>query len=443
MAETEVFSADDVRHACKEMKVQSVQLQFTDILGIVKHLDLPTSQLEKALGGEVMFDGSAIEGFVRMQESDMYLRPDPTTFCPLPWKSDHGTTARMICDVVGTDGGPFPGDPRQALRRVTQEAASHGFTLMAGAEPEFFLFRRIDQKPTTETGDLAGYFDMAPSDMGEKVREQIVLVLEQMGFSVESSHHESAPGQHEIDFKHAEALAAADGLVTFRVTARAVAALGGMHATFMPKPVSDVNGSGLHLHQSLFRGSDNAFFDARTPDQLSTVARHYLGGLIEHARALTALTNPLVNSYKRLVPGYEAPTEITWSLREHSPLIRIPARRGHGTRLELRSPDPACNPYLALAALLQCGLDGIRRKLEPPPQSGGLPPRGPEREHPGVQHLPANLEEALECLEEDVVVRTALGEHIFRHFVSAKRIEWDYYRRQVHQWELDQYLSTF
>jgi glutamine synthetase len=439
-------TADDVRHLCKEFRVQFVQLQFTDILGSVKHVDLPVSRLDKALAGEVIFDGSAIEGFVRTRESDMYLRPDPRTFCVLPWKGERGVTARLVCDVHNLDGSPFAGDPRYALKRVCAEAASMGFTCQAGPEPEFFLFRRDPSgKGTTQTNDLAGYFDVAPLDIGEAVREEIVSVLQSVNFDIESSHHEAAPGQHEIDFKYADALTTADNLMLFRLIVRTIAAAHGLHATFMPKPVADVNGSGLHIHQSLFRDGQNAFYDERGPDKLSSVARHYLAGLLAHARGFTAITNPLVNSYKRLVPGYEAPTFVTWSHREHSPMVRIPARRGLGTRLELRSPDPACNPYLALAVMFKAGLDGVRQGLEPPRQAGVAVYRmtPEERRELGIQPLPQDLGEALEALEQDPVVQEALGEHIYTRFLEAKRIEWDYYRRQVHQWELDQYLSTF
>ncbi len=426
--------------------MQFLQLQFTDILGSLKHVDLPVSQLDKALAGEVMFDGSAIEGFVRTRESDMYLRPDPRTFCLLPWKSQHGAAARMVCDVHSLDGSPFPGDPRQALRRVLAEAASMGFTCQAGSEPEFFLFRReAGGRGTTETNDLAGYFDMAPLDMGESVREEIVSVLQSVHFEIESSHHEAAPGQHEIDFRYADALTTADNLMLFRLIVRTVAAQQGLHATFMPKPLADVNGSGLHIHQSLFRDGNNAFFDERGPDRLSSIARQYLAGLLAYARGFTAITNPLVNSYKRLVPGYEAPTFVTWSHREHSPLVRIPARRGIGTRLEVRSPDPACNPYLALAVLFKAGLEGIRQGLEPPRQTGVAVYRmtAEERRELGIEPLPQDLGEALRAMEDSEVVQEALGEHIFTRFLEAKRIEWDYYRRQVHRWELDQYLSSF
>lgn len=442
----ERLGAEDVQRLCREAGVRFVQLQFTDILGVVKHVTLPSGQLGKALAGEVIVDGSAIEGFVRLREADIYLRPDPDTFRLLPWKAEVAATARLICDLHALDGAPFPEDPRQALRRACAEASKRGFELMVGAEPEFFLFRRgPDGRATTETRDLAGYFDGDPQDTAGQLREEMVATLEAMGFAVEASHHEAAPGQHEIDFKHAPALRAADDLITLRLVVRSLAALRGMHATFMPKPLADVNGSGLHLHLSLFRDGQNAFYDPSTPDQLSPLARHFLAGILAHARGFSAITNPLVNSYKRLVPGYEAPVFVTWSQRDPSPFARVPARRAVGTRVELRSPDPACNPYLALAVLLRCGLDGCDRRLEPPRQAGASVYRmsAQERADLGIVPLPADLGEALAALEEDDVVQDALGQPIVLRFTEAKRIEWDYYRRQVHTWELEQYLSAF
>lgn len=432
-----------------------MQLQFTDILGVIKHVTMPIAQLDKALNGEVVVDGSAIEGFVRTRESDMYLRADPRTFCTYPWNNSpdapaadagRARTGRLICDLYSLDGSPFPGDPRHALHRACAAAAERGYTPMVGAEPEFFLFRRDESgRATTETSDLASYFDMAPLDIGERVREEIVAALEDMGFGIESGHHEAAPGQHEIDFKHEDALAAADDLMTFRLVARHVAAARGLHATFMPKPFGDVNGSGLHIHLSLAQGGRNAFYDPSAPDQLSEVARHFLAGVLTHARGFTAVTNPLVNSYKRLVPGYEAPIYATWSQRDHSPLVRVPSRREAGARIELRSPDPSCNPYLALSAIIWAGLDGVDQKMEPPRQTGAVVYRmsPEERRDLGIVPLPENLEEALAAMETDEVVQRALGEHIMTRFSEAKRIEWDYYRRQVHKWEIDQYLSAF
>ena len=439
-------SSEDVRRLCGERGVRFLQLQFIDILGSVKHVALPVQQLDKALAGEVIVDGSAIEGFVRLREADIYLRPDPSTFRLFPWKADDHPTARLICDLHALDGSPFPEDPRHALRRVLGRAEAAGLVPMVGAEPEFFLFaRESDGRASTRTPDQAGYFDGGPQDVGELVREDIVATLVGMGLAVESHHHEAAPGQHEIDLRHGPALAVADDLITFRLVERTVAARRGMHATFMPKPLADVNGSGLHLHLSLFRDGQNAFFDAGTPDRLSPTARHFLGGLLAHARGCTAITNPLVNSYKRLVPGYEAPAFVTWSQRDPSPLARVPARRTVGTRIEVRSPDPSCNPYLALAVLLQSGLDGLQHQIEPPRQAGAAVHRmtAQEREELGIVPLPGDLAEALVALDGDDVVQGALGPEIISRFSEAKRIEWDYYRRQVHRWELEQYLSTF
>ncbi len=439
-------TAGDVERLCRDRGVRFLSLQFADILGSLKHLTLPVAQLGKALAGKVIVDGSAIEGFVRMREADIFLRPDPRTFLILPSVADEPVRARLVCDLYGVDDAPFPEDPRHALRRACAACARLGFVPMIGAEPEFFLFRRDGAgRATTETNDLAGYFDMAPLDIGESLRNEMVATLLDMGLEIDGAHHEAAPGQHEIDFRHAEALTMADVLVTARGTIRAVAARHGMHATFMPKPLADVNGSGLHLHLSLFRDGSNAFFDPERPDGLSNVARHFLAGLLRHARGLTVVTNPLVNSYKRLVPGYEAPIFVTWSQREHSPLARVPFRRGEGTRIEVRSPDPSCNPYLAFASLLAAGLDGVATRAEPPRQTGSSVYRmsSKEREELGIVRLPANLAEALEALDEDDVMQEALGSEICSRFTEAKRIEWEYYERHVHQWELEQYLASF
>jgi len=441
-----VTGPEEIQRLCRERAVRLLQLQFTDILGVVKQVNLPIGQLVKALADEVIVDGSAIEGFVRLREADIYLRPDPSTFRLLPWTAGDGRAARLICDLHALDGSPFPEDPRQALRRVLAAAEARGLQPMVGAEPEFFLFRRgADGRATVEASDQAGYFDSGPQDTGEEIRAEIVAALLEMGSDVEAHHHEAAPGQHEIDFRHRPALAMADDLMTFRLVARTIAARRGLHATFMPKPLGDVNGSGLHLHLSLFREERNAFFDPATQDQISTTARHFLAGILAHARATTAITNPLVNSYKRLVPGYEAPVFVTWSQRDPSPLARVPARRATGTRIEVRSPDPSCNPYLALAVLLRAGLDGLEQKAEPPRPTGSAVYRmtAQEREDLGIAPLPADLSEALAALEADEVVQDALGPQILSRFTEAKRIEWDYYRRQVHRWELDQYLSTF
>ncbi|PSR25162.1 MAG: type I glutamate--ammonia ligase, partial [Sulfobacillus thermosulfidooxidans] len=357
----------DVLEKAKALNVKFIRLQFTDILGVVKNVAIPLQSLEAALDGQIMFDGSSIEGFVRIEESDMYLDPDPDTFAIFPWSPPEGMTARLMCDIKHPDGSPFAGDPRTTLKRVLREAHELGYDITVGPEPEFFLFERDkDGKATNRTVDQAGYFDLSPVDLGEDVRREIVLTLEQMGIGIEATHHEVSPGQHEIDLRYADALRTADNIVTFRFVARTVALQRNFHATFMPKPLQGVNGSGLHLHQALFKDGVNAFQDPKHPDGISKIGLRYIAGLIEHAKAFTAITNPLINSYKRLVPGYEAPVYIAWSMGNRSPMIRVPQARGEATRIELRSPDPSCNPYLALAVTIKAGLDGIKRKLDAP-----------------------------------------------------------------------------
>lgn len=440
------LTEEEVLETARAAQVKSVRLQFTDILGTIKNVEIPVGQLEKALDNQMMFDGSSIEGFVRIEESDMYLRPDPSTFAIFPWRVGDGVTARLICDVYNPDGKPFEGCPRMALKRVIAEAAAMRYEMMAGPEAEFFMFLRdADGAPTTRTQDMGSYFDLSPVDLGETARRDMVVALEAMGFEVEASHHEVSPGQHEIDFHYADVLTTADNVATLRAVVRTIAHQQGLHATFMPKPIFGINGSGMHTHQSLFRGGENAFYDPRGRYQISDVALHYIGGLLAHAPGYTAITSPLVNSYKRLVPGYEAPVYIAWSERNRSPLVRVPASRGRETRVELRSPDPSCNPYLALAVMLKTGLDGVRKKLDPgPPVNRNIYAMSArEREEQGIRSLPGSLEEALDELERDELVREALGEHIFTHFLRAKRIEWDVYRTQVHKWEIDQYLNAF
>ncbi len=438
---------EDVMELVRELDVRFIRMQFTDILGVTKNMDIPVEQLPKALDGQLLFDGSSIEGFVRIEESDMLLKPDPSTFAVFPWQEQgEGATARLICDIYNADGTPFGGDPRGTLKRVVAEAAAMGYTMMVGPEPEFFLFQReADGKPSTKTNDQASYFDLGPVDRGEECRRDCVLALQKMGFEIEASHHEVAPGQHEIDFKYADAVQTADNIATFRFVVRTIALQHGLHASFMPKPIMGVPGSGMHLHQSLFKDGKNAFFDEHAANGISPVLMHYMAGLLKHARAYTAICNPLVNSYKRLVPGYEAPVYIAWSERNRSPLVRIPARRGNSTRVELRSPDPSCNPYLALAVTLAAGLDGIKRQLTPPaPVNRNIYLMSPEeRRAEGIHSLPGGLSEAMRDLEEDEVIQEALGHHIYANFMEAKQLEWDIYRSQVHQWELDQYLSVF
>jgi len=440
------ITKEDCLKLARESNVKFIRLQFTDILGILKNISITVEQLEKALNGELMFDGSSIEGFVRIEESDMYLRPDPNTFVVYPWRSSEGGVARLMCDVYNPDGTPFIGCPRNTLKRVLAEAAEMGYTMYVGPELEFFLFHvDAEGKATTITHDKAGYFDMAPVDRGENARRDIVLNLEKMGFEIEASHHEVAPGQHEIDFKYSNALDMADKMVTFRIVVRTIAQRHGLHATFMPKPIFGINGSGMHVNQSLFKNGKNAFYDPNGPMELSEIAYNYIAGILAHAKYFTAITNPTVNSYKRLVPGYEAPCYIAWSGRNRSPLIRIPAKRGSSTRIELRSPDPSCNPYLALAVQLKAGLDGIKKKMKPPAAVDlnifAMDDR--ERMELGIESLPRDLNEALELLSQDKVIQEALGEHIYHCFMEAKLKEYENYRLTVHQWELDRYLETY
>ncbi|WNF31697.1 type I glutamate--ammonia ligase [Aeribacillus composti] len=441
------YTKEDIIRLVQEENVKFIRLQFTDILGTIKNVEIPVSQLEKALNNKMMFDGSSIEGFVRIEESDMYLYPDLDTFVIFPWTAEKGKVARLICDIYNPDGTPFEGDPRNNLRRVLKEMEELGFTAFnLGAEPEFFLFK-LDEKgePTLELNDNGGYFDLAPTDLGENCRRDIVLELEEMGFEIEASHHEVAPGQHEIDFKYADAIKACDDIQTFKLVVKTIARKHGLHATFMPKPLFGVNGSGMHCNLSLFRNGENAFYDPNTEDGLSETALQFIAGVIKHATSFTAVTNPTVNSYKRLVPGYEAPCYVAWSGRNRSPLIRIPASRGMSTRIEVRSVDPSANPYLAMAVLLKAGLDGIKNKLTPPkPVDRNIyVMTKEERIENGIVDLPATLYEALENLKQNEVIVSALGSHLFEHFVEAKEIEWDMFRTQVHPWEREQYITQY
>ncbi len=426
--------------------VKFLRLQFTDILGVTKNVEVPDTQFAEALEGGVMFDGSSIEGFVRIEESDMFLRPDLDTFRVFPWTHASGEkVGRVICDVHNPDGTPFDGCPRHTLKRAIARALDRGFDMLVGPEAEFFLFQTRQGEPTTETHDAGSYFDLTPVDQGEDVRRQIVIALERMGFEVQGAHHEVAAGQHEVDFRHEPALKTADHVGTFRFVVKNVAQQNGLHATFMPKPIVGVNGSGMHTHQALLRGGRNAFFDPEGPWQLSETCLHYVGGLLRHAKGMCAITNPLVNSYKRLVPGHEAPTYIVWSERNRSPLVRVPAARGAATRVELRMPDPSCNPYLAFAVMLRAGLDGIEQRLDPgPPVNKNIFTMSHrERRHLRIDELPVTLSEALDALEKDELLRDTLGEHIFAHFLEAKREEWHGYLKQVSPWERERYLKVY
>ena len=439
-------TAKDLMEITERHHVRFVRLQFTDILGVNKNVEIPTSQLRKALEGDILFDGSSIEGFVRVEESDMLLRPDLETFRIFPWSDPQARVARLICDITTPEGEPFAGDPRGVLKRQVARASAMGYTMYAGMEAEFFLFRLgPDGAPSTTTHDTGSYFDLGPVDLGEDARRAIVDALEQMGFEIEAAHHEVAHGQHEIDFRYADALTTADALATFRFVVRNVAQQFGMHASFMPKPIYGQNGSGMHTHQSLFTGGHNAFHDPKGAYELSPIAHHYIGGLLQHARGMSAITNPLVNSYKRLVPGFEAPVHVAWSMRNRSPLIRVPARRGTGTRVELRSPDPSANPYLALAVMLAAGLDGIETQASSrePVNENIWEMSFREKRRLRIDDLPHDLNEACDELEKDKEVCAALGEHVTRHFLDAKRQEWRDYVTQVSEWELEQYLAKY
>jgi glutamine synthetase len=439
-------TAKDILELARKLNVRSMRLQFTDTLGVNKNVEIPASQFAKAVGGDIMFDGSSIEGFVRIEESDMLLSPDLETFRIFPWGPADARVARVICDITMPNGEPFPGDPRGVLRRQIERAKSMGFVMNAGMEAEFFLFRPAPGGgASTATHDVGSYFDLAPADLGEDARRAMVDLLEQMGFEVEASHHEVAHAQHEIDFRYADALVTADNIATFRFVVKHVAHQFGLIASFMPKPIFGQNGSGMHTHQSLFKGKDNAFWDRKAQWELSKVALHYIGGLLKHARGMCAVTNPLVNSYKRLVPGYEAPVNVAWSMRNRSPLVRIPERRGLGTRCELRMPDPACNPYLALTVQLAAGLDGIERKLQArePVSRNIFTMSFRDRRKYRIDELPRDLHEALEMFEKDAVVKDALGEHLTQRFLEAKRNEVSEYNRQVSRWEIEKYLGRY
>ena len=419
------FTKEDIVRIVREDDVEFIRMQFTDIFGQLKNVAITASQIEKAVNNEIMIDGSSIEGFVRIQESDQYLHPDLDTFTILPWRPQHGKVARLICDVYNPDGTPFIGDPRGALRRVLKKAADMGYSFNVGPECEFFLFQTDeDGKPTTTTNDEAGYFDLGPLDHGESTRREICMALETMGFEIEASHHEVAAGQHEIDFKYAEALAAADNIMTFKLAVKTLAQKNGLHATFMPKPIFGINGSGMHTNMSLFKDGKNVFFDETGDKMLSADAYH---------------------SYKRLVPGYEAPCYTAWSASNRSALIRIPAARGQATRVELRCPDPACNPYLALTVCLAAGLDGIEKKMTPPAEiTGNIFAMSPaEREAKGIHSLPGTLHDAVAAMQKDELVCSALGEHIVSQYVAGKEKEWDSYRTHVSNWEIEKYLVTY
>ncbi len=437
------YTKEDIWRMIEEEDVEFIRLQFTDIFGTLKNVAVTTSQLERVLNNEIMFDGASIEGFARVEQSDMFLRPDLDTFAIFPWRPQQGKVARFLCDIYRPDGTPFAGDPRHVLKRTVQEAAEMGYQMDVGPECEFFLFHTDDEgNPTTITHEKAGYFDVGPLDLGENARRDMILTLEDMGFVVEASHHEDAPAQHEIDFHYDEALKTADDIMTFKLAVKTIAKRHGLYASFMPKPKTGINGSGMHINMSLARDGVNAFYDGQDCNHLSKEGYWFIGGIMKHIAAITAITNPLVNSYKRLVPGYEAPVYIAWSMRNRSPLIRIPAQTGTTQRIELRSPDSATNPYLAIAVCLAAGLDGIRNQIEPPASVEGniFAMSEEEREKAGIKYLPTSLAEAIDGLEQDALIREVLGEHISRKYIEAKKEEWKEYCAAVSSWEIDRYL---
>lgn len=437
------YTKQDIIDMVQDNDVEFIRLQFTDVFGSLKNVAITSSQLEKALDNKCMFDGSSIDGFVRIEESDMYLYPDLDSFTIFPWRPQQGKVARMICDVYRPDGTPFEGDCRRILKNVIISAAELGYEFDVGPEVEFFLFHTDDEgQPTTITHDKASYFDVSPLDLGENARRDMVLTLEDMGFEIEASHHEVAPAQHEIDFKYANALKTADNIMTFRYVVKSIAKRHGLYASFMPKPITGVDGSGMHINMSLKKDNKNIFAQTNSELGLSEDAFHFVAGLMKHAKAMTLITNPLVNSYKRLVPGYEAPVHIAWSCTNRSPLIRIPATRGAGTRVELRTPDSAANPYLVLAVCLAAGLDGIKNKLKAPKSidKNLYKMTKDEETITKTERLPKNLLEAVEALQEDKFIQDVLGEHISKKYIKAKRKEYSRYSKEVSQWELNEYL---
>ena len=440
------YSKEDVLAMVEENGVKFIRLQFTDILGTLKNVAITDRQLEKALNNHCMFDGSSINGFVRVEESDMYLRPDLDTFVIFPWRPQQGKVARLICDVYMPDGTPFEGDPRYILKKVINKAKDMGYTMNVGPECEFFLFEvDNDGNPTLKTNDKGSYFDLGPIDLGENARRDMTLALEDMGFEIETSHHEVAAGQNEIDFKYADALVTADNIATFKYVVKSIAQRHGLYATFMPKPLHGVNGSGMHINISLIKDGKNAFHNEEDELGLSSVAYNFIGGVLKHIKEICPITNPLVNSYKRLVPDYEAPVYIAWSAKNRSPLIRVPSAREEGTRIELRSPDPSSNPYLVLACLLLAGLEGIKYNLEPPKciDKNIFDLNREERKRENIESLPESLHEAVAYMQKSDLVKEALGKNTFEYYIRAKEVEWDNYRTQVHQWEITSYLSKY
>ena len=439
-------SNNDVLKFIELNDVKFIRLQFTDIFGRMKNIAINSKQLERALEEGIIFDASAIAGFSEIEQSDMLLFPDPNTLSIIPWRPQHGKVARLICDIKNYDGSQFLGDPRYILKKSAEKSTKLGYTFNIGPECEFFLFHTDSEgRPTTKTHDSAGYFDLAPMDMGENCRREICMVLEDMGFEIEASHHENAAGQHEIDFRYNDVLAAADKIMTFKTVVKIVAQRNGLHATFMPKPIVDTYGSGMHINMSISKDGKNLFANENDNRDISDVAKMFAAGILKHIKGITAVSNPLINSYKRFVPGFEAPVHIAWSHMNRSPLLRIPAPKGDASRIELRSPDPSCNPYLTLALLLEAGLDGLNNKLQiSDPIDFNTYSLTPEQEKKyGIERLPSNLYLALEEMKKDSYVKEVLGQHIYEKYIQAKENEWMAYNNSVHSWEIDNYLSAY
>jgi len=440
---TKVEAAKEyVLKTAKEQDVKFIRLWFTDILGFLKNVAITVEELEGALEDGIGFDGSSIEGFARIDESDMVAKPDPLTFCMLPWRPKEHSVARMFCDILRPGGEPFEGDPRYVLKRSLERAADLGYTFYVGPELEYFYFQNAESPITLDQG---GYFDMTPTEMVTDMRRDTILALDEMGIGVEFSHHEVSPSQHEIDLRYTDALSMADNVMTYRLVVKQVAQQFGVYATFMPKPIFGVNGSGMHVHQSLFKGDRNAFFAKDDEYHLSKIGKCYVAGLLKHAPEITAITSQWVNSYKRLIPGYEAPVYVSWARRNRSDLIRIPEYqpgKENATRVEFRSPDPACNPYLAFAVMLTAGLEGIEKEYElpAPVEENVFEMSEEERHRRGIWTLPGDLFEAIQLTERSQLVRKALGDHVFFTFIKNKKIEWDLYRTQVTDYELRRYL---
>ncbi len=440
------YTKQDILQLVEDEDVEFIRLQFTDLFGTLKNVAITKTQLERALNNQYVFDGSSIEGFARVEESDMYLYPDLDTFAIFPWRPQQGKVARIICDVYGANEKPYKGDPRGVLKRVIADAKELGYEFQVGPECEFFLLNTDDEgNPTLETRERAGYFDLGPNDSGENARRDIVLTMEDMGCEIDASHHEVAAGQHEVDFKYKQALAVADDFMTFKLAVKTVAKRHGLFASFMPKPKADVAGSGVHLNMSLTRDGENIFYDPEGRYGLSKEAYYFIGGIMKHIQAMTLIMNPLVNSYKRLVPGYEAPTDVAWSFTNRTPLIRIPMVKDSNKRIELRSPDPSMNPYLALALCLAAGLDGIKNQIKPPAevQMNVFAMSDAEKETLNIARLPESLKEAIDWFEADEFVRNVLGDHICNKLLKIKKQEWVTYRTQVTNWELEEYLYKF